>query len=348
MSISPRSEDFERLAIRWTATSHVGEGYPNAIAAMAAFPELFVRQRDSLPQNDTDRAFACMGKACEILDVKVLYAADEAQVQRLTDEAAALLEEAVKLDPQCFDALRIRHMMSHGVRDAMVTYLSQEADHVLEECLRVSASIGLPVTEGNYSASVYMRPYLRWLLNLANEQLNCGRYHRSLDICERLLQLDKVDIVGARLVMAYDYVKLEDEAGFDALVARFSGETNAWFLLGKCFLAFKARRIEEARSLLHDIVITYPSAGRTLYYQEEIPLGTFGHLEYAPLTADELFIAISEAAVILDENCNDGLSTLSGWIAADPMVVQAKDAEEKQMGQDGGQAPSPEGRVNGR
>ena len=331
MAMTPRAEDFERLAIRWADAPHTAEGYPNIIAAISAFPERFVANRDSLPQNDTDRAFALVCRACDLLDVKLSSAADDAEANRLTAEATNCLDEALKLDPTCYDALRIRHGLEFGPRDAMVSFLTESVDEVLEMCQAASRSADVEAPRGSWSHSVYMRPYLRWQLNLANEQLNCGRYRRSLEVCERLLEEDVPDLAGARLVAAYDCVKLEDPEALAALMARYPGDDNAWFALARLFLAYKQRRLDDAAAILHDIVRRFPLAGTTLTYQDELPAGSFGHLEYAPGSADELFVAVSEAAVILDENCGEGLSPLSQWIADDAIVSQAREAEEAQQ-----------------
>ena len=73
---------------------------------------------------------------------------------------------------------------------------------------------------------------------------------------------------------------------------------------------------------------TYPQAGVTLAYQDELPAGLFGHLEYAEGSDDELFIPVSEAAVVLDENCGDFSSPLSSWISMHPDVEAARVLEE--------------------
>lgn len=338
MAMTPRGEDFERLAIRWADAPHTAEGYPNIIAAISAFPERFVANRDSLPQNDTDRAFALVCRACDLLDVRLPSAADDAEANRLTAEATSCLDEALKLDPTCYDALRIRHGLEFGPRDAMVSFLTESVDEVLEMCQAASRAANLEAPRGSWSRSVYMRPYLRWQLNLANEQLNCGRYRRSLDVCERLLEEDVPDLVGARLVAAYDCAKLEDPEALAALMARYPGDDNAWFSLARLFLAYKQRRLDDAAAILHAIVRRFPLAGATLTYQDELPAGAFGHLEYAPGSADELFVAVSEAAVILDENCGEGLSALSQWIADDAVVAQAREAEEAQQAAEEGAA----------
>ncbi len=330
MGMTPQAEDFERLAIRWAGISHEAEGYPDAIAAMTAFPEIYAQGRDRLPQTDADRAFALVCKACDILDGKLLYAPDDDAAARLTHEAGGYLDEAVKLDKACFDADRIRFSLDQGIRDAMVDHLAQRSDEVREACLETAKREGLMATEGTWSASVYLRPYLRWRLNLANEQLNCGRYRQSLEVCEDLLALDARDLVGVRYVAAFDYVKLEDAEGLEALIGRFPDDCNAWFKLARLFMAYKQLRLDDAREALHDIVRTYPGAGRTLTYQDEVSVGVFDHLPFAPGSADELFIAVSEGAVVLDENCGDAISALSDWIAGDSLVKQAKESEDAQ------------------
>ena len=334
MSMNPQAEDFERLAMRWADSPEAARSYPSMIAAITAFPELYARSRDALPQNDADRAFGLTARACHILDRGVIMAESEQKANKLTADAHALIVEALKLDPACHDAVRVSRYLERPTRDEMSAWLAATADDVRDACLATSRENGIEPPQGRWSLSVYVRPYLRWLFDLANEQLGCGRYRASLATCQRLLELDAVDYVGARQVAAYNYVKLEDAEGLAELRGRYPGDENAWFELSRVFLAYKQRRLDDAAAILHKVVRTYPSsAGCTLTFQDELPPGMFGHLEYADGTDDELYIAVSEAAVILDENCGDYLSALSDWISRDPVVVEARAAEEARFDQ---------------
>lgn len=339
--MNPRGEDFERLAIRWANSFQKTDGYPNLLAAITAFPELYERKRDALPQNDADRAFALAGRASDIMDRSVVMADTEEAAARLAAKAADLVEEALKLDPTCYDAVRLHRYMGRPSRDEMESFLADGADEVCEMCLAAARGNGLVPPEGRWSLSVYMRPYLRWLFDLANERLSCGCYRRALETCLQLLDLDADDLVGARQVAAFVLVKLEDAAGLADLLARFEGDQNAWFLLARCFMAYKQRRLDDAAAVLHQIVRSFPAAGCTLTYQDELPPGMFGHLEYAEGSADELYVAVSEAAVILDENCGDSVSPLSDWIANDAEVSAARAREEAAAGASSPRAPEP-------
>lgn len=327
-AMSSRAEDFERLAVRWADSEHPADGYPSLVAAIAAFPERYMADRDALPQTDADRAFWLVCRACEMLDRTMYEAPDEASAMQLAQSALGLVDEALALDPQCHDARRIRFALDRPSRDAMVDWLQSGAEEVRSSCLEAARAAELVPPDGRWGMSVYLRPYLRWMLALANEQLSCGRYRKSLEVCDHLMELDADDLAGARLVAAYDYVKLEDAEGLAALIGRYPEKPNAWFLLSRCFMAYKQRRLEDAAQILHEILRTYQGAGCTLSYQEELPPGMFTcHLEFAPGSADELYIAMSEASVVIDENCGDYVSSLSGWIAADPLVAEACDRE---------------------
>lgn len=332
------AEDFERLAVRWADAPHARSEYPSLIAAITAFPELYATNRDALPQNDADRAFALLARAIQILDRTAILAETDEAAARLTEEAARYVDEALKLDLACYDAVRVQRYLARPARDEMVEFLSSRVDEVCAGCWETARKNGVVPAQDRLSQSVYLRPYLRWLYDLANEQLSCGRYRRSLEVCLRLLDLDAADMVGARLVAAYDYAKLEDEEGLERLTARFPGDENAWFLMARCFIAYKARRLDEAAAVLHKVVRTFPRAGCTLFYQDELPPGVFGHLEFAPGTEDELYIAVSEGAVVFDENCGDYMSPLSDWICRDPEVVAAHEAEEAALPPDQGAA----------
>ena len=328
MSMNPQAEDFERLALRWADTPGAVQGFPNIIAAITAFPEMYARNRDGLPQNDADRAFGLLARACTVLDRDVNYAETDEAAQRLTDEAAGLLDEALKLDASCWDAVRVRRYLDRPTREGMAAFLTERAGEVRASCEQISRDFGIVPPQGHWSISVYARPYLRWMFDLANEQLSCGRYRLALSTCRDLLDLDVPDAVGARQVAALCCVKLEDPEELAEVMGRYPGDASAWFLLARCFMAYKQRRLDDAAAILHEVVRTFPQAGVTLNYQDELPAGVFGHLEYADGSADELYVAVSEAAVVLDENCGDYLSPLSDWVARDPEVLAACMAEE--------------------
>ncbi|MFR3997865.1 MAG: hypothetical protein ACLTZW_02740, partial [Paratractidigestivibacter faecalis] len=108
-----------------------------------------------------------------------------------------------------------------------------------------------------------MRPYWRWLASLAEGALICGRNREAISWCERLLQSDPADTCDVRFTYAYALAKLEDEAGLDALEARYAkisptrGADDAWMLMARMALAHKTCRMEEPRGF------SPASAGRT-------------------------------------------------------------------------------------
>ncbi len=342
MSMLPQSEDFERLAVRW-ASSPQARTYPSLVAMLSAFPELYAKDRDSLPQTDADRAFALAGKAAQIFDHQVVDAKTEEEANRSTIEATAMVDEALKLDPQCHDALRIRRNLQRPTRSEMLEYLVENAERVYAECCTQARQANIMPPETHLGASPYLKPYLRWMFDIANEQLGLGRYRASLEVCLSMLDRDEGDIAGFRHIAALDYAKLEDEAGLAALRARFPQDNNAWFELCDLFLAYKRGDFDAAEAKLQDILRTYPAPGMTLAYQDELPAGLFGHLEYAEGSDDELFVAVSEAAVVLDENCGDFSSPLSSWIAMHPDVEAARVLEESRAAE--GPSQGQEGKV---
>ena len=342
MSMIPASEDFERLAVRWVS-SPAAKNYPSLVAMVSAFPELYAKDRDALPQTDADRAFALAGRAAQIFDHQVVDAKTQEDADRSTVEATAMVDEALKLDPKCHDALRIRRNLQRPTRQEMLEFLQDNAETVLAECEAQARQAGVVPPEGHMGCSPYLKPYLRWLFDIANEQLGLGRYRASLEACDKALELDREDVAGLRQIAALDYVKLEDDEGLARLRAQYPDDNNAWFELSELFLAYKRRDFEAAEAKLQDILRTYPAPGMTLAYQEELPAGLFSHLEYAEGSDDELFVAVSEAAVILDENCGDFASPLSSWIATHPDVEAARVLEESRAQQAAQQGDQQEG-----
>lgn len=322
---NPHAEDFERLAVRFIDHPSTAQRYSSIVEALEAFPELYAQDRDGLPQNDSDRAFWLTARSCRILDDNILFAVHHQQVADLTSQADALLEEALKLDSQCFDALRIQFSLHNDLPAAEEEFLASKADEVRESCLAQAQATGVMAPDKRWSASVLLRPYLRWMMNLASVNLELGRYRRCLEICHEVMDKDTNDITGTRLIAALALVKLEDASGLNQLVARFGHERNAWFDLGQMIMAYKQLRMKDAAFLLHELVRNYPGAGPTLVDQREIQQGYFCHLPFTWGSEDELFLAVSEFSVVLnDGDDEDTLRTpLASFIALDPQVQQA-------------------------
>ena len=86
--------------------------------------------------------------------------------------------------------------------------------------------------------------------------------------------------------------------------------------LARISLAHKRHDMDEASRLLGRLIATYPHAALALTSQKELPDGVFARLAVAPLSEDELILAVSEGTVLLQEGRDDaGRGVLGTWVA---------------------------------
>ena len=117
------------------------------------------------------------------MDRSVVMADTEEAAARLAAKAADLVEEALKLDPTCYDAVRLHRYMGRALarRDGVrfgPTVPTRCARDV--PCRRARQRPG-PPRGPPVALESLCRPYLRWLFDLANERLSCGCYRRALE-----------------------------------------------------------------------------------------------------------------------------------------------------------------------
>ena len=273
--------------------------------------------RDSLPQSDADRAFHLTADAAMIVDYRLPFVTDE-QVEPLVAKAQKMLDEAVSLDARCYDAVRMRFAGTRPSFEGSYEFLRERASEVLASCREladVAATDDFP-DRARLGVDIAMRPYYRWMANLAEKALICGRNRICIQIAHELLALDPLDSADVRFTCALAYAKLEDEQGLDAFCAKNAqlergiGAEDAWVLLSRCSLAFKRRDFDGARAQLRRLVENYPHAVVNLADQREFPEGVFARLAVAPGSEDELMLAISEGTVLL----MDGRYPFGAWV----------------------------------
>ena len=325
MSFDPRREDYQRLGLRFARTLDAKDPF-GAARAISTFSRRYDQNRDALPQSDDDRAFHLVAEATDLIDYQLPFASDET-VQPLLDNAGKYLDEALDLDAQCHDATRMKAASECLSFESYYRFLEENAPKVRESCLRRRDAARKEFgPRAELAGDIALRPYLRWASTEAAKALICGRYSRTIEISQELLELDPTDQCDVRFTAALAYAKLEDEAGLEGLVrtrnVRLSRSTgpehaDAWLLMARVALAYKRRDFDRAHEWLSRITETYPHALETLSRQDELPDGVFARLAVAPYSEDELILAVSEATVLLQEGRDEsGRGTLGTWIAS--------------------------------
>lgn len=312
-------EDYQRLGLRF-ARSLDGSDPLSATRAFSSFGRRFAQNRDSLPQSDADRAFHLVAEATALIDYELPFA-DDAHAEQLVDQGHHLLDEAIGLDPHCYDAIRMKSAAASPSFESYYTFLASTADDVRAVCEEERAKVADDSPERMLlGADIAMRPYYRWLATQAGKAIICGRNREAIRLGERLLELDPADSADVRFTVAIAYAKLEDETGLKRFAARTrplmrEGTRDAWMQLARISLAHKRHDIARARALLSELMTSYPHALSALTAQKELPDGVFSRLAVPPFCEDELILAVSEGTVLLQEGRDDaGRGVLGTWI----------------------------------
>lgn len=329
MSYDPRFEDYQRLGLRFARTVGELDAFGTA-RAFAGFGRRYAQNRDALPQSDEDRAFHLVAEATVLVDYDLPFAPNE-QVDKLIKSATEMLEEAIELDDQCHDARRMLAAARVQGFEGYYRFLADGSDRVRRDCERRRREATADLPSGDQSelaGNLAMRPYLRWVSTQATRALVCGRYRMAAQLSEQLLELDPFDESDARFTCAYAYAKLEDLPSLEKLAKHTrkirprSLHEDAWTTIARIALAHKQRDYEHARTLLASLVDAYPRAALTLSRQDELADGVFSRLACQPFSEDELILAVSEGAVLLQEGrYAEEHGPLGSWIAAQECVV---------------------------
>lgn len=215
-----------------------------------AFAELRLAVREnpvSFVDDPSEQAFLVLARA---LDAWRTAAADneamdddefQAARARRLETLVLACEQAVMLDGDCLDA-RLVGLLARDL----------EPDELLGRLLELEQEVG--GAEGFGTATgvnpwddVLTRPRLRLRTAVARTCLDSARHRMALSAAQSVLEAVPDDPLGARHTAALALTRLEDEAGFDALDARFSRQGDAWSHLGRAILLFKLNRIGAAR-----------------------------------------------------------------------------------------------------
>ena len=321
MAFDPQREDYQRLALRF-AYSLDDTDTAHETSAFMAFGRRFAQDRDSLPQSDSDRAFHLVTLASKAIDYELPFAPED-QAQKIIKDGHRILDEALSLDPHCYDALRMKAAAANPSFDSFLTFLNESASEVRAYCTEQANNISPDVSDERRRllSDLAMRPYVRWVANQAEEALICGRNRETLRLAEHALELDPSDMADIRFTAALAYAKLEDEAGLDRFVKsrHGSGQTrpfdDAWTYIAYLALAFKQHDMQRAFGHIKDLVARYPHAAEALIRQNEFPDGVFARLAVMPYSEDEIILALSESTVLLQEGVDlEGRGVLSSWI----------------------------------
>lgn len=350
MAFDPQKEDYQRLGLRF-ARSLDRYDAATATRVFSTFGRRFAQDRDSLPQSDSDRAFHLVAMASKAIDYELPFADDD-RGGKLIEDGHRILDEAISLDPHCYDAIRMKAAATNPSFDTFLSFLNEKSDEVRTYCTEQCEAIPNRNSgeRERLMADLAMRPYLRWIATQAEEALICGRNRESLRLCEHAMELDPHDAADVRFTAVLAYAKLEDEEGLQSFLHKVHAQgvarpcDDAWTQLALLALCFKRYDLQGARERIDALLARYPHAAEALIRQNELPDGVFARLSVHPYSEDEIILALSEATVLLQEGVDlQGTGVLSTWIVHETahkrpqamLAVMAQQAAGDQQDQQG-------------
>ena len=323
MAFDPKKEDFDRLFIHHLIETGATEP-PNS-QQFNSYVAHFSDNPDTLITSDEDKAFHLMAQAVEKIDY-LLPTVNELEGKPLELDSQKLLARACELDPHCFDALRMHQAMACTALEDHFQYLVEQEEEVHQICIEKGTAAAKGVSEEFAEAVVElaMRPYYRWLSALATRALLSGRTKAAIFYGQKLFSLDPTDFGDIRFTLALAYAKLENIDGLAKLEKQYETvfpprpPDDAWMALARMALAFKENNREYANDLLDKLLARYETGALTLFMQRDLPEGEYARLNVEPYSEDELILAVSEAAVLLQEG-NDftGRGIFGRWLGGE-------------------------------
>ena len=163
--------------------------------------------------------------------------------------AAQLCRQALKLYPDCVDAIRmLADMESQWQRDFVIGIrkaIEAGRRDLGEECFREH--------KGHFWGLTETRPFMRALGALA-EALASNEYYlgEAIAIHEEMLDLNPNDNQGVRYGLLGCYLEKKRYHEAQRLLDRYPDEWSAFFLWGKVLLLFATRGEREASTALRD------------------------------------------------------------------------------------------------
>ena len=315
---TPSSPTAYQDELIWRVALHYKEAHePMSDGAFSALLEAVQEDVASYLTQPSDIAFA---KIAPVLDsYRQPHPEDEflsnedymATITRRRDQVLAACKQALEADPECTDALVVTLLLQEEETFATLEALIDlEARQLEGQELQVPAS-------GSAWDNVFARPALRHKAAIAFMATEAAFYKRALTTAGQLLDLLPHDELGMRHTQALAFARLEDEAGFDELDARFHRRGSAWTNLARTVMLFKLDRMAAARRALQGFLSLNEGAAYALlhpvYVEPYLPLRP----AFAPGSFEEVTLAVREADPLVVD-----VPEFITWVASQPQVTE--------------------------
>ena len=197
------------------------------------------------------------------------------------EEARKLAEQALKLDPDCVDALVIR---AQAQRLSQKEYIARLRVAV-EAGKRSLGSDFIRQNTGHFWGMVETRPFMRAKRELGMALMDYDQVEEAISQFEEMLELNPNDNQGVRDILLGLYLREGDLGGADRLFRKYKGDCSAVFSWGRVLRDLVAGDLAAAGGALQKAMRSNAHFGGVLTGRDCVPK----HLPdyYSPGSEDE-------------------------------------------------------------
>ena len=204
----------------------------------------------------------------EFSDIEIAQElAYQAMESRDRKEALRLANEALKLDPDCIDAL----VMKAVVEAKSVSKLIEKLKKIIAKAEKNFGPDYFKGRERDFWAIVESKPYMRALRMLILFLRAEGRVGESVLVAERMLDLNPRDIEGIRYTLLGLYLETGNLAGAQRLFREYPDDEGAVFNWGQILERYLAGDMEKAALVLKKAISQNPYVLDYLIGRKRVP-----------------------------------------------------------------------------
>jgi tetratricopeptide (TPR) repeat protein len=230
-------------------------------------------------------------------------------------KARKLAERALKLDPDCVDALVIRAQTRRSRPEEFIAELRA----AVEAGKRSLGEKKFLAAHGRFWGIPETRPYMRARSELAMALLDAGQFREASAEFAAMLELNPHDNQGVRDYLLGLYLALDNLDGAASLYRQY-GEDSATFMWGRVFLLRLNGRRAEAKKALEKAFINNPWTAQ-FFFGERPPNDPDSWVLGSPDEGDHAAAALLPASAehpdIIVWIAKEGLKVMQELMASD-------------------------------
>ncbi|MES2394160.1 MAG: tetratricopeptide repeat protein [Acidobacteriota bacterium] len=233
-------------------------------------------------------------------EVNAKYEAQElafdAMEARSAGEAHRFAKRALRLDPDCVDALLVLCDLDARTVKARIAGL-EKAVAAGERSLGEKF---MREGEGHFWMLIETRPYMRALEQLGGEMTAAGMLQSAIAVYEKMLRLNPNDNQGVRDPLLGLYLAADDVKGARRLLKRYQRDASACFAWGSVVALFLAGEYEKTRTALRKAMQANRFVALHLTGREQLPMGQ--PEMYSPGSAEESALCLHYLSTALSQH----------------------------------------------